>query len=142
MKNKKKFKKELYNILSNGNILALDPDGKPISCRDIDCHQCKFFTGIGCCSIRRKIWLESDYVEPEIDWSNVPIDTKVLVKDFDNCEWIPRYFAGVDKNGHPLAWRGGCTSFTVNSNNDNGIDIHCFTWGYMKLYKEDKKDED
>lgn len=140
MKNKKKFKKELYNILVNGDGLALDQDGKPVTCYDIDCRQCKFFTSIGCCPKRRKEWLEAEYVEPEVDWTKVPIDTKVLVKDFDNDEWTPRYFAGVNKNGHPLAWADGKTSFTVNPINDTNV--HCFTWGYMKLYKEDKKDED
>lgn len=30
---------------------------------------------------------------PPIDWSKVEVDTKVLVRDWDNSEWIPRHFA-------------------------------------------------
>lgn len=130
MKNKKKFKKELYNILVNGDGLALDQDGKPGPCYDIDCHQCRFFTGIGLCSENRKKWLESEYIEPEIDWTKVPIDTKVLVRDYDTMDWTPRYFAGVDKNGERTAWPGGKTSFTVPNDTRS-------VWRDMKLYKEE-----
>ena len=135
MKNKKKFKKELYDILVNGDGLALDPDGKPVTCYDIDCHQCRFFTGIGLCRERRNEWLEAEYVEPEVDWTKVPVDTKVLVRDYDTMDWTPRYFAGVNKVGERTAWPGGKTSFTVPNDTRS-------VWRDMKLYKEDKKDED
>ena len=35
---------------------------------------------------------------PPTDWSKVKVDTKVLVRDWDNSEWIPRHFA-IYKNG-------------------------------------------
>ena len=140
MKNKKKFKKELYELLVNGDKLAVDSNGNPVSCDTITCNDCQLCPTITFCQEKRKEWLEAEYVEPEVDWSTVPIDTKVLVKDFDNDEWTPRYFAGVNKNGQLLAWVNGRTSFTVDPIND--IRFNCSTWSYMKLYKEDNKDED
>ena len=133
MKNKKKFKKELCKLLVNGDNLAVDPNGNPVPCNTIDCSDCKLCF-VTCCQERRKKWLEAEYVEQEVDWSKVPIDTKVLVKDFDNAEWTPRYFAGLNENGEKTAWRFGGTSFTMN-------DYLKSVWRYMKLYKEDKKDE-
>ena len=83
MKNKKKFKKELCKLLVNGDNLAVDPNGNPVPCNTIDCSDCKLCF-VTCCQERRKKWLEAEYVEQEVDWSKVPIDTKVLVKDFNN----------------------------------------------------------
>ena len=61
------------------------------------------------------------------------IDCMKLIKK--KYPWIPRYFAGVDETGQPLAWVNGRTSFTVSPINDIGN--NCSTWRYMKLYKED-----
>ena len=135
MKNKKKFEKELYDLLCAGGILAVDQNDNPVSCYAISCDHCKIHSGLYPCSCTREKWLESEYVEPEVDWSNVPIDTKVLVKNFDNDKWTPRYFAGVNKNGERTAWPSGKTSFTVPNDTRS-------VWRDMKLYKEDKKDED
>lgn len=140
MKNKKKFKKELYNLLCAGSSLAVDQNGNPVSCYDINCGQCKFFTGIGLCSKNRKEWLESEYIEPEIDWTKVPIDTKVLVADFVDGPWIPRYFAGLDKKGTPLTWQFGRTSFTSKNKRP---EEKATVWKYIKLYdKADENNED
>lgn len=37
-------------------------------------------------------WAESEYVEPSVDWSNVPVDTKILVSE-DSELWYRRYFS-------------------------------------------------
>ncbi len=135
MKNKKKFKKELCDLLGIGGILAVDQNGNPVPCNTFDCNHCKFYSAISFCNEKRKEWLEAEYVEPEVDWSKVPVDTKVLVRDYDTMDWTPRYFAGVNKNGERTAWPGGKTSFTVPNDTRS-------VWRDMKLYKEDKKDED
>ena len=54
---------------------------------------------------------------PPTDWSKVEVDTKVLVRDFDNSEWIPRHFA-IYKNGRIHTWNSGHTSFTSRGNDD------------------------
>lgn len=134
MKNKKKFKKELYDLLCAGGSLAVDQNGNPVSCNAISCDYCKMHSGFYPCSYLREEWLEAEYVEPEVDWSKVPIDTKVLVKDFNNVEWTPRYFAGLNENGEKTTWRSGGTSFTMS-------DYPKSVWRYMKLYKEDENNE-
>ena len=47
-----------------------------------------------------------------IDWSKVPVDTKVLCK-FGDC-WHKRYFAGVHYEGSPLAFCDGQNSWSAN----------------------------
>ena len=52
--------------------------------------------------------------EPEVDWSKVPVDTPILVKDKKNSVWHRRYFAKY-KNGAVYAWIDGKTSWSANS---------------------------
>ena len=54
---------------------------------------------------------------PPTDWSKVEVDTKVLVRDYDNSEWIPRHFAQY-KNGRVYTWNNGHTSFTRRDEED------------------------
>ena len=62
-----------------------------------------------------------------IDWSKVPVDTPILVRDFKHYNWEKRYFAKV-QNGEICAWDGGATSWSVSN------DKTCFTaWRHAKL---------
>jgi len=62
-----------------------------------------------------------------IDWSKVPVDTPILVKDFEHYNWERRYFAKVE-NDKVYAWDGGATSWSV------GNSKCCFTsWRHAKL---------
>ena len=64
-----------------------------------------------------------------VDWSKVPVDTKILVSDYDDTSvWIKRYFAKYE-NGIVYAFSDGLTSFTIG---DAGV---C-GWKYAKLYEE------
>lgn len=62
------------------------------------------------CQQMAKEWLLEEY-EPEIDWSKVPIDTAVLVRNSENVEWRPRYFVcylpGNSNNLSFLVFSGG-----------------------------------
>lgn len=64
-------------------------------------------------------WCE--VVEP--DWNEVPVDTKILVRETDIDPWEKRHFAKFE-NGTVYAWINGKTSFTTG-------DIMC--WRYAKL---------
>ena len=64
---------------------------------------------------------------PPTDWSKVEVDTKVLVRDNDNSEWIPRHFAKY-KNGRVHTWNSGHTSFTIINEEDY------IPWNQAKLY--------
>ena len=67
---------------------------------------------------------------PPTDWSKVEVDTKILVRDWDNSEWIPRHFA-IYKNGRVHTWNSGHTSFT---NRDNDCYVY---YNQAKLYTEE-----
>ena len=66
--------------------------------------------------------------EPEIDWSEVNVDTPILVGEGDG-EWVKRYFAEY-KDGIVYAWCGGSTSW--NSHN------MMMAWKYAKLAESEE----
>lgn len=66
-------------------------------------------------------WCE--VVEP--NWNEVPVDTKILVRDLNTDPWERRHFAKFE-NGAVYAWYGGQTSFTTTTG-----DTTC--WRYAKL---------
>lgn len=57
-------------------------------------------------------WLESEYKEPEVDWSKVKVDTPILVSD-NEVEWRKRYFAKYDDE-KVFCFYGGTTSWSNN----------------------------
>ena len=65
--------------------------------------------------------------EEIVDWSKVPVDTKILVSD-DGERWTRRYFAKYE-NGRVYAFYDGATSFT-------GSNESLLGWEYAKLYEE------
>mgnify|MGYP006928570824 FL=1 len=69
----------------------------------------------------------------QIDWSKVPIDTKVLVKNSENREWDRRYFAGFI-NGEVTTFSNGMTSWSTSRPN-NPILV---SWKYAKLAHNEK----
>lgn len=66
--------------------------------------------------------------KPETDWSNVPVDAEILVRNYEDDEWKPRHFAS-SKGGDVYAWAYGCTSHTSKT-------LIC--WEYAKLAEGDK----
>jgi hypothetical protein len=69
----------------------------------------------------------------EIDWSKIPVDTKVLVKNDENGEWNKRYFAGFI-NGEVTTFSNGMTSWSTSRPN-NPILV---SWKYAKLVENKK----
>ena len=61
-----------------------------------------------------------------VDWSKVPVDTPILVRDLKAQDWGKRYFAFF-KDGKVYAWTGGATSWSA----DNDEDV--MSWDYAKL---------
>lgn len=142
MLNKEKYKDELEEILVIGEAFAFDKKRNEIcTCHNISCIICKFYVGEGC-GENRKEWLNSEYVDPEVDWSKVPVDTPILVRDSEDEEWDKRYFAGF--NGKKVcAWSDGATSWSADGENDY------YEWEYAKIAGDngwhnlkDKKPED
>lgn len=130
MLNVDKFRKEIEEI-GPLNCGVNKNTHKPMSC--CDCKECIFNEG-SCNDTDFIDWLFSEYKEPPIDWSKVPIDTKVLVRDTDNEKWMPRHFAGClnEANG-PLVWSNGVTSWTAKNNLQSKVHYH-----QIKLAEEEK----
>ena len=62
--------------------------------------------------------------QPNIDWSKVPVDTKVLCKSGD-C-WLKRYFAGVHYEGKPMVFYDGQNSWSARGSELLSEDIVLF----------------
>ena len=75
---------------------------------------------------------ELDFTEytPPTDWSKVPVDTKILVRDRESQEWVKRHLALYAHN-RVYAWNAGKTSFTALDYSD------IISWNQAKLYKEE-----
>ena len=85
---------------------VLKPFGK--TCEDVSC---------GLCNTLTTLWLLEEYEEPEVDWSQVKIDTPILVRDSENTEWLKKYFAKYE-NGHVYVWNLGRTSWSATNDKD------------------------
>lgn len=124
MTNYEHYKEQIDKITRLGWRIAIDKDGEPHACSEINCNDC-LSDGSDCYKIVSE-WADKEYIEPEkqVDWSKVPVDTPILVSD-DNRRWEHKHFAKYE-NGYVYAWANGMTSFTV-------IDFHSCTWKYAKL---------
>lgn len=59
-------------------------------------------------------------------WSKVPVDTPILVSDFNEKNWEKRHFAFFD-NERVYAWISGTTSWSTDD------DKEAMSWKYAKL---------
>ena len=66
--------------------------------------------------------------ESEVDWSEVKIDTLIMVRDSENGDWFKRYFAEY-KNGKIYTWDNGHTSWETS---------RMIEWKYAKLVEDEE----
>lgn len=114
MTNREKYAEQILDIALTCSCIAVDKKGKPHKCNELDCRDCIFLRverSEPSCKEKTKDWSEQEYVEPPVDWSKVPVDTKVYVRDFDDEAWRPRYFARFE-DGRIFTWTAGATSFS------------------------------
>ena len=132
MLNKEKYAKEILDIACNGYGVAKQ-NGHLQPCRYTACSKCDFNT-TSCCPEEIRKWANSEYKEPEIDWSKVPIDTPIYVWDNGDSDIYKRYFAGYDKKYNMIiAFDNGGTSWSSitatkwnNAKIKEGVD--CSEW--------------
>lgn len=118
MTNREKFAEQILDIACNSEKIAVDKKTmKPVSCNDIRCKDCYLEGRVGGCDDACKEWCESEYKEPPIDWSKVPVDTPILVRDSQNVKWIHRHFAKFE-DGVVYAWEDGKTSWSSLTKTD------------------------
>lgn len=92
MTNFEKWKDTILAITDCNDGVAVNA-GVPCRCDELSCEECDFPEKQ--CEKYLYKWLYAEYVEPTIDWSKVPIDTRVLVKDYEDEQWVKGHFAGV-----------------------------------------------
>ena len=114
MTNKEKYADKIIEIAARSK-LALK-DGKPVPCVSMKCSECGFFSPDYTCNHKAHEWLNSEYVEPPVDWSKVAVDTPILVRDSEKESWRKRYFAKYE-NGMVCTWGYGATSWSADSDN-------------------------
>ena len=81
------------------------------------------------------MWFLEECEESETDWSQVEVDTPILVRSKEDKEWVKRHFAKYE-NGFVYAWKDSHTSCT--SLHDDDITI----WRYAKLAKDEEECKD
>ena len=132
MLNREKYEKEILDIACKGNKIAIC-NGKLTACDNTHCINCDFRRPSECHEKMLK-WANSEYVEPQVDWSKVPVDTPILVKDREDDAWTRRYFSRY-ANEKAFAWCDGATSWSTDDNED-------YCWEYAKLAEsEDQNDK-
>ena len=131
MTNKEKYADKIIEIATMSK-LALK-DGKPVPCAEMRCSECGFLSNDYTCNHKVHEWLNSEYVEPPVDWSKVAVDTPILVRDSKGSVWRNRYFAKYE-NGKVCAWLGGATSWSADSGDITD-------WKFAKLAESEEKND-
>ena len=128
MTNKEKYADKIIEIAAISK-LALK-DGKPVPCANMRCSECGFFSVDYSCRHNVCEWLNSEYVEPPVDWSKVAVDTPILVRDREKEAWRKRYFAKYE-NGKVYTWLGGATSWSAHRSKITD-------WGMAKMAESEE----
>ena len=111
MTNKEKYTKEILDIFCETiTHPALTKEGLR-ECDKTECSDC-LFSQMKECEYCFRQWLKSEYKEPEIDWTKVQENTRILVRDRDDNPWFNAHFAYY-RNGHVFAFPYGRTSWTI-----------------------------
>lgn len=134
MKNREKYRDRITKITNNSTHNFCKNFVSPIilksygeKCPDISCIRCQLI---------QHIWLEEEYKEPEepeVDWSNIKVDTPILVRDSKDEEWNKAYFSRYEDK-IVYAFIGGKTKWASNNQ-----DMY---WMYVKLAEEEEEEEE
>lgn len=126
MKNKDLYKREIVEIAISGDKVAV-VDNKPVKCSAIKCKECDLFVPRMGCNGSCSKWMNTETT----NWSKVPVNTKILVRDYNKEPWKRRYFARFE-DGKVYAWNNGATSYSEK---------RMTVWAQAKLFEEDKNEE-
>lgn len=127
MTNKEKYAQEILDIVCDGSNVAII-DNTPHHCNTYNCDICQLHTPNSNCDVNFAEWCKKEY--QKVDWSKVPKDTKVYVRDSKNEQWKPRYFAKYDEyTDSVMTYDNGATSWSGRSELTN-------RWNYAKLAED------
>ena len=139
MTNREHYSEQIIDICAKGERPIIDADGLT-GCSNHYCIGCSnwykpqgILAECFICKAQENFtkWLEEEY-EQTVDWSIVPVDTPILVKDERSSdEWFERHFAYYHDE-KVYAWKNGRTSYTSQQDPPS-------VWKYAKLYKQEKE---
>lgn len=135
MKNREKYRDKILNYVFSGNVEEYCEFAKKNVLPNLtDCTngECDELSSCMLCRTIFAFWLDEEYEEPEVDWSNVPVDTLVRVRYDKSDNWILRYFSVYELGAVApyVTWANGSTSVT-----SGGIEEH---WKYCELVEDEK----
>lgn len=136
MTNYEHYKKEIANIVRLGRTVAIEKEtGRITTCNDMlgTCMDCLFYHGGSSndnCYKSALKWADAEYIEPGVDWTKVPVDTPILVRDDNSAIWKKRHFHCYEE-GYVYAFNDGHTSWT-----DDGKSR---AWLYAKLAEGEQR---
>ena len=135
MTNKEKYGDKLIELAAKEEVFGLK-NGEPAICAEIRCKECDYGKSDSCeCSeYKFREWLNSEYVEPPVDWSKVAVDTPILVRGYEEESWKKRHFAKYE-NGIVYAWSAGSTSWSARMSND------ITDWKFAKMAESEEKND-
>lgn len=131
MTNYEHYKEQIERFARMGQKVAIKKDTNEIvSCVDIVsgcCDNC-LFGGYGNCAQKAMAWADAEYIEPNVNWYKVAVDTPIMVSS-NNIDWYCRHFAKYE-NGLFYVWDDGRTSYTTDTKS---------MWKYAKLAEVDNE---
>lgn len=132
MTNKEKYAKEILDVVClTGKRPAL-VHGNIYGCINTFCERCRF-GGSSNCTTQFIKWVKEEYKEPEIDWTKVPVDTKILVRNSLDKKWYRRYFYRYEEStGRIYSFALGSTSWTAN-------ECDTVMWKYGQIADPDER---
>lgn len=142
MKNREKYREEIIKAIKSREtcefmndtvipeFIGSKTDSKCI-CEMGDCRACL---------IRFTLWLDEEYMEPqkpEVDWSNVPVDTLVRVRDNEDDEWLLRYFDSFEDESFSSMSGHNYRVFADGATSVTGRD-YVEQWKYCELEEDEE----
>lgn len=142
MKNREKYRDEILNSVFRGNAEEYCEFAKKYVLPNLtDCTngECNELSSCWMCRTVFVFWLDEEYEEPpkpEVDWDNVPVDTLVRVRDYEDDEWLLRYFKCFSRTPSACqpgrdyeVWALGATSVTAEGDTES--------WKYCELVEDE-----
>lgn len=135
MKNRDKYKNELMDVIKTDGRICEFIINHGVS--QMFRKDWESFCEMDCiaCGTALQLWLDEEYEEPEVDWNNVPVDTLVRVRDYEDDEWLLRYFKCFSRTPSACqpgrdyeVWALGATSVTAEGDTEQ--------WKYCELVED------
>lgn len=121
MTNYEKNRQNIKKIVKLGLPFAVkQKTNEVVLCDALACSSCLFNPN---CDTAKFKWAYEEYLAPEVDWSKVPVDTKILVRNDSDSDWYPRHFCKYE-NELVYTWVDGMTSFSTSD---------AISWQYAEL---------